>query len=245
MRKTTHAARCRPNISATMQTAVSGRSLPCVAHTRCLPNRSLRLSISARAGLPSLGMFGTKAGMTQIFTPEGLAIPATVIAIDDGNIVTHVSLRSPVLGARVSGSNSTRSSNCMVDCSQVKTEATDGYTAVQVGYQVCKERKVTKPELNHLKKAGAPAMRRLTEFKVSCTGDIFLQQMNEVLLQGAEHYPPVGNRSATQKNTAQGSSLEWRNCSILVTSWTSRERALAKAFKVGCDLHSQERDQKS
>jgi large subunit ribosomal protein L3 len=75
--------------------------------------------------------------MTQIFTPEGLAIPATVIALDEGNIVT-----------------------------QVKTPETDGYSAVQIGYQVCKERKITKPELNHLKKAGAPAMRKLTEFKI-------------------------------------------------------------------------------
>ena len=156
--------------------------------------------------------------------------------------MTQVSLRSPVLGTGASG---TRSSKLVFGCSQVKTEATDGYAAVQVGYQVCKERKVTKPELNHLKKAGAPAMRRLTEFKVSGTSDRFLQQVIELLQQGAEDFPPVGNRSATQKNTAQGSSLEWRNCSTSVTSWTSRERALAKAFKVGCDLTSRESDHNS
>lgn len=49
---------------------------------------------------------------------------------------------------------------------QVKTTATDGYDAVQVGYEVVAERKITKPELNHLKKADAPALRRLTEFRV-------------------------------------------------------------------------------
>lgn len=85
-----------------------------------------------------MGMFGTKAGMTQIFTPEGLAIPATVIALEDGNVVT-----------------------------QVHTEEKSGYNAVQVGYQECAERKITQPEAGHCKKAGAKPMRRLREFKVS------------------------------------------------------------------------------
>jgi large subunit ribosomal protein L3 len=51
---------------------------------------------------------------------------------------------------------------------QVKTEATDGYNAVQVGYKVCHKKKpsISKPELNHLKKAGAPEMKKLVEFKV-------------------------------------------------------------------------------
>ena len=49
----------------------------------------------------------------------------------------------------------------------MKTEATDGYSAVQVGYQVCKEKHITKPELKHLAKSGAPAMRKLKEYRVS------------------------------------------------------------------------------
>jgi len=49
---------------------------------------------------------------------------------------------------------------------QVKTNETHGYTAVQVGYQVVPERKVTKPELNHLKKSGCPPMRKLKEYRV-------------------------------------------------------------------------------
>lgn len=50
----------------------------------------------ARAGLPSIGMMGTKAGMTQIFR-DGLAIPASVIALDEGNIVTQVSISSSTI----------------------------------------------------------------------------------------------------------------------------------------------------
>ena len=56
---------------------------------------------------------------------------------------------------------------CAPHTLQVKTEATDGYNSVQVGYQVCKEKTITKPRLNHLKKFGAPPMRKLKEYRVS------------------------------------------------------------------------------
>ena len=48
----------------------------------------------------------------------------------------------------------------------MKTEATDGYNAVQVGYDAVAERKLTKPEVGHCKKAGAPALRHLEEFRL-------------------------------------------------------------------------------
>ena len=51
-------------------------------------------------------MFGTKAGMMSYFTEEGLCVPATVIALEEGNIVTAI-----------------------------KTDETDGYNAVQVGHR--------------------------------------------------------------------------------------------------------------
>ena len=71
------------------------------------------------------------------FTPDGLCVPATVIALEEGNIVTAV-----------------------------KTQDTDGYNAVQVGYKVVEPRKVNKPETGHLAKAGAPPMKHLGEFRV-------------------------------------------------------------------------------
>ena len=42
----------------------------------------------------AMGIWGTKAGMTQIFTPEGLSLSATVIALEDGNKVTQVRSKS-------------------------------------------------------------------------------------------------------------------------------------------------------
>ena len=98
-----------------------------------------RMDVQARAPEAGVGVFGTKAGMMSYFTEDGLCIPATVIALEEGNIVT-----------------------------MVKTAETDGYAAVQVGYKVVAERKVTKPELGHLKKAGVPPLRHLREFKVRC-----------------------------------------------------------------------------
>ncbi|KAL4446359.1 hypothetical protein ABPG77_003166 [Micractinium sp. CCAP 211/92] len=90
----------------------------------------------ARTLEAGVGVFGTKAGMMQ-FYKNGAALPATVIALEGGNIVT-----------------------------QVKSAEKDGYTAVQVGYKTVPDRKITKPELGHLQKAGAPAMKHLREFKV-------------------------------------------------------------------------------
>ena len=86
----------------------AGSARPCVpavsAQRRC---QLARLQVSARQGEVSVGLFGTKAGMTQIFTDDGLALPATVIALEDGNVVA-----------------------------QIKTVDTDGYNAVQVGREV-------------------------------------------------------------------------------------------------------------
>ena len=84
-----------------------------------------------------VGVMGTKMGMMTVFTEDGKAVPCTVVGFHEGNIVT-----------------------------QVKTSATDGYTAVQVGYRRVRDRKLTNPELGHLKKAGAIPMRHLQEFRV-------------------------------------------------------------------------------
>ena len=44
----------------------------------------------ARQREAGCGVMGTKAGMTTVFTPEGLAVPCTVIALEEGNIVSQV-----------------------------------------------------------------------------------------------------------------------------------------------------------
>ncbi|MQL96129.1 hypothetical protein Taro_028806 [Colocasia esculenta] len=84
-----------------------------------------------------VGVMGTKLGMMTYFEPQGAAVPVTVVGFREGNIVT-----------------------------QVKTGATDSYEAVQVGYRRVRDKKLTKPELGHLQKAGTIPMRHLQEFRL-------------------------------------------------------------------------------
>ncbi|KAL9423099.1 hypothetical protein AB3S75_035233 [Citrus x aurantiifolia] len=84
-----------------------------------------------------IGVMGTKLGMMSYFEPDGTVVPVTVVGFREGNIVT-----------------------------QVKTEATDGYDAVQIGYRRVRDKKLTKPELGHLQKSGLIPMRHLQEFRL-------------------------------------------------------------------------------
>lgn len=85
----------------------------------------------------SVGILGTKLGMTQIFDAEtGNAIPVTVI----------------------------QAGPCIV--TQIKTQKAEGYNSIQVGYKEVTEKKLNKPELGHLKKAGAPPLRHLKEYRL-------------------------------------------------------------------------------
>lgn len=94
----------------------------------------------------SIGILGTKLGMTQIFDETGLAIPVTVI----------------------------QAGPCTV--TQVKTKQTDGYAAVQVGYGEVTTKALSKPELGHLTKAGAQPLRHLHEYRLETAADFELGQ---------------------------------------------------------------------
>ena len=81
-------------------------------------------------------IIGKKVGMTQIFDESGKVIPVTVV----------------------------EAGPCVV--TQKKTTETDGYEAVQLGFEDIKESKLTKPEAGHLKKAGIEAKKHLKEFRL-------------------------------------------------------------------------------
>lgn len=85
----------------------------------------------------TLGILGTKLGMTQIFDDEGRSIPVTVV----------------------------QAGPCTV--TQVKTVETDGYAAVQIGFGDVKAKALTKPELGHLEKSGVPPVRHLKEYRMN------------------------------------------------------------------------------
>ena len=82
------------------------------------------------------GILGRKLGMTQIFDTEtGAVTPVTVIAAGPCPVV------------------------------QVKTRDVDGYDAVQLAFDEVHERKLTKPEVGHLRRFGVAPHRKLVEFR--------------------------------------------------------------------------------
>ena len=84
----------------------------------------------------TLGLVGRKVGMTRIFTDDGDSLPVTVLDVSDNRVT------------------------------QVKTPATDGYSAVQVTFGKRRASRVTKAVAGHLSKAGVEAGHVFKEFRV-------------------------------------------------------------------------------
>jgi large subunit ribosomal protein L3 len=87
--------------------------------------------------MASKGILGRKLGMTQVWDAENRIVPVTVIEAGPCRVV------------------------------QLKTPERDGYSAVQLSFGETKPRRITKPELGHLKAAGGPPSRHLAELRVT------------------------------------------------------------------------------
>jgi large subunit ribosomal protein L3 len=117
----------------------------------------------------SLGLLGRKVGMMRLFTDDGDAIPVTVVDVSDNRVA------------------------------QIKTQANDGYDALQVAFGKRRASRVTKPEAGHLAKAGVEAGEILKEFRVTA--------------EVASKYQPgamvgvAGVFAAGQKVDVQGTSI--------------------------------------
>ena len=85
----------------------------------------------------SLGLVGRKIGMTRVFADDGSAVPVTVLDVANNRVT------------------------------QIKTQETDGYVAVQVTYGKRRASRVLKPAAGHLAKAGVEAGTLLKEFPVT------------------------------------------------------------------------------
>ena len=84
----------------------------------------------------AIGLIGRKVGMTRIFTEDGVSIPVTVIEATPNRVT------------------------------QLRTDETDGYTALQVTAGDKKASRVNKAEAGHFAKAGVEAGRALVEFRL-------------------------------------------------------------------------------
>ncbi len=94
----------------------------------------------------ALKLLGQKLGMTRLFNEDGVSVPVTVISVGP----------------------------CVV--TQIKTEETDGYNAVQVGYGEIKPRNSTMPIIGHDAKAKTAPKRLHREFRTDEVGSYELGQ---------------------------------------------------------------------
>jgi len=84
----------------------------------------------------SLGILGKKLGMSQLFDDQGRAVPVTLIEAGPCRIT------------------------------QLKSSDTDGYAAVQIGFELIREKLINKPSKGHLSKSGDDLLRHLREYRV-------------------------------------------------------------------------------
>ena len=95
----------------------------------------------------SIGLLGTKIGMTQIFDNKGSTIPVTVLQLGP----------------------------CIV--TQLKTIDSDGYNAIQLGYLQINSKALTKAQLGHLNNAHSSALKYLCEYKVHSINNFKIGQV--------------------------------------------------------------------
>jgi len=108
------------------------------------------------------GLIGKKIGMTQIFDDTGAAVPVTLI----------------------------EAGPCFV--TQIRTVDANGYTAVQLGYDEVKPKRLTKGELGHLKKNDMPPLRFLREFRAKNIQVKEGEQVTVSLFVPGDHVDVVG-----------------------------------------------------
>ena len=117
----------------------------------------------------SLGLLGRKVGMMRLFTDDGDSVPVTVVDVSNNRVT------------------------------QIKTQETDGYVALQVTYGTRRASRVTKPQAGHLAKAGVEAGEIIQEFRV--TADVSSQYAAGAAIA------PQAVFAAGQKVDVQGTSI--------------------------------------
>lgn len=101
-------------------------------------------------------ILGKKIGTTQLWGEDGERVPVTVI----------------------------EAGPCPVTA--VRELERDGYTAIQLAFDEVRESRLSKPEQGHLKKAGAPAMRTLVEFRSDPGGEVEVKIGDSVTVESFE-----------------------------------------------------------
>ena len=85
----------------------------------------------------NIGLVGRKIGMTRLFTDDGISVPVTVLDVSNNRVT------------------------------QIKTEDSDGYSAIQIGFGARRNARVNKAQAGHYAKAGVEAAEVMREFPVT------------------------------------------------------------------------------
>jgi large subunit ribosomal protein L3 len=118
-----------------------------------------------------LGILGNKIGMTQIVDESGTMVPVTIL----------------------------RAGPCVI--TQIKNIETDGYNAIQVGYGSASAKVLTKPQIGHLEKVGAPLLQYLHEYRIDDVSSFSLGQ-----IINASIFEPGNLINVTGKSIGKGFS---------------------------------------
>lgn len=111
----------------------------------------------------TIGLVGRKAGMTRIFTEDGVSTPVTVIEVEPNRV------------------------------SQLKTVDVDGYNAVQVTVGAKKASRVTKPQAGHFAKAESAAGSKVLEFTVDEAPELELgSELNVTIFEAGQQIDVSG-----------------------------------------------------
>ncbi|OFC70167.1 50S ribosomal protein L3 [Alteromonas confluentis] len=139
----------------------------------------------------AIGLVGRKVGMTRIFTEDGTSIPVTVIEATPNRVT------------------------------QVRSEETDGYRALQVTTGTKKANRVNKAEAGHFAKAGVEAGRTLVEFRLEDNEGAEIEVGSEITVEIFNDTKKIDVTGTSKGKGFQGAIKRWNFSSQRMTHGNS------------------------
>ena len=139
----------------------------------------------------AIGLVGRKVGMTRIFTEDGTSIPVTVIEATPNRVT------------------------------QLRTEETDGYRALQVTAGTKKANRINKAEAGHFAKAGVEAGRTLVEFRLEENEGADIEVGSEITVEIFNDTKKIDVTGTSKGKGFQGAIKRWNFSSQRMTHGNS------------------------
>ena len=139
----------------------------------------------------AIGLVGRKVGMTRIFTEDGTSIPVTVIEATPNRVT------------------------------QVRSEETDGYRALQVTAGTKKANRINKAEAGHFAKAGVEAGRTLVEFRLEENEGADIEVGSEITVEIFNDTKKIDVTGTSKGKGFQGAIKRWNFSSQRMTHGNS------------------------